>query len=112
MNYRNLLGIPYKENGRDYKGIDCYGLAIEVQKMNGKEMNDCLNGEGFKINCEKIENLEELCIIEFNVLGQPLHIGTYIGDGLVIHTTVRTGVIIEPLYRLERRIRGLYKVKN
>ena len=40
MIVKDLIGIPYKDHGRDFSGMDCYGIAIEVLKRFGKNLPD------------------------------------------------------------------------
>lgn len=112
--YSKYLGIPYKTNGRSIEeGFDCYGLLIDIQKNYAhKHLVDCINGEAEKLNVEKIENLEELCIIDINIINEVLHVATYIGEGMMIHTRKDVGVCIEPVYRYEHWIKGYYKVTD
>lgn len=122
--YRDLIGVKFTVHGRSIEeGFDCYGLAIEVLRRNGitlpdvfydnldtrKELHEELHAS---IPHQKIENPEKNCIIEIAVHGEPIHIGVYIGYGLVIHTTYKTGVIIEPLAHFRKRILGCYKVSS
>jgi hypothetical protein len=60
----------------------------------------------------KLERPEKNCIIEFNVFGQPSHIGVYLGDGEFIHASEQFGVAIEKLRRWKHRIKGYYRVNN
>jgi len=32
MKFNRYIGIPYKENGRDFKGVDCFGLCYLIWK--------------------------------------------------------------------------------
>lgn len=124
MDYRDLLGIKFKVHGRSKEeGYDCYGLAIEVLRRNGitlkdvfydsletrQELHEELHND---IPHKRIEKPEINCIIEIAVHGEPLHIGVYIGKGLMIHTTSSTRVVIEPLVHYKNRILGYYKVCN
>lgn len=95
----DLIGISYKEHGRNKSGFDCYGLAMEVEKRFGIDLpdfdytnhsdmfferttQDCLA----KYNVKRIPILVEGALILFeNSKGQKNHIGVYIGDEYVIH---------------------------
>lgn len=111
INIDDLLGVRYKHNGRDINtGLDCYGLAIEVEKRFGHFLPDY---ESFKKNdrdfmfCKDIV-LEELRdkvyevdtpekegdVILFNNNSILNHIGVYMGNGKFIHCN-KYGVHIE-----------------
>lgn len=120
-NYRHLLGVKYTPNGRSIEeGFDCYGLAIEVLKENDITLVDVFNPtishtENMNIAVSSIPHTTlskpvENCLIEMSVFGEPNHIAVYIGSGYIIHTSSKTGVIIEPLHRFSTRIKGIYKV--
>ena len=120
--YEDLLGVKFKVHGRSKEeGFDCYGLAIEVLRRNGIILEDAFykdleNRESVheelhtKIAHKRIEQPENCCIIELSVGGEPLHVGVYIGNGLMIHTTHKTRVVIEPLAHYRNRILGYYRV--
>ena len=124
MNYTDLLGTKFTTHGRSKEeGFDCYGLAIEVLKRNNIYLPDVFY-ESFdekesvreKIYAiteyAKIEKPEINCIIELEVMGEPCHVGVYIGSGLFIHTTKKTNVIIESLARYKHRVMGYYRVSK
>lgn len=124
MDYSDLLGIKFKVHGRNKKeGFDCYGLAIEVLRRNGIELKDAfysdlrsrneIHDKMHKvISYVRIDKPQKNCIIEIEVHGEPLHIGVYIGNGLMIHTTHKTNVVIEPLSRYKNKVLGYYNVIN
>lgn len=113
--YTDLIGCPFVGSGRDYHtGLDCYGLAEEVFRRNGKEIpeydEDYRNIElvtktmkgGLSKSCwRKVGKGEEIPVpalmaIRFGV-PEPFvnHVGIYIGNGKFIHTRENTGVVIE-----------------
>lgn len=111
--YKDLIGIKYKDQGRNKEeGFDCYGLAIEVLKRNGIILEDRIkNPKEGNLNLIEIENPEKLCIIEYDLGFTESHIAVYIGDGMIIHTTKRYGVVIEPMYKYSYRQVGCFKVR-
>jgi cell wall-associated NlpC family hydrolase len=126
MELRELIGAKYTPRGRTAaEGLDCYGLAMIVLDMAGIHLPDVFyedtDAETNKRIMEtleasipntKLENPEKNCIIEFNILGQPSHIEIYLGDGGFIHASRQFGVVIDKLYRWERRVKGYYRVNN
>ena len=114
MDYKDLLGIRYTPHGRTKgEGFDCYGLAIEVLRRNGINLRDVwseksLESQKFVL----IEKAEENCLVSIIFCGKQSHIGVYIGEGLMIHTTPSTGVIIEPITHYKGKIKGFYNVHD
>lgn len=97
----DLIGIPYKRNGRDIRGYDCYGLAIEVEKRFGHILPDLLEAKAehyvfsdcrniclkmidgiFKINTPQKEG--DILLFE-DSNGIMFHIGVYLGNNRFIH---------------------------
>ncbi len=111
--YKDLIGIKYKDNGRSKEeGYDCYGIAIEVYKRNGRFLEDKIKdpSERKLTNCEKIDCLENLCMVLFrNRQDICYHVAVYIGDGLVIHTDYKK-VCIEPLSKFNCKRKEYYRV--
>jgi cell wall-associated NlpC family hydrolase len=121
----DLIGVPFKERGRDKNGMDCLGLAIEVLKREGIKLDDVFYEDmeestkkrlmetlEASVPNTKLERPEKNCVIEFNILGRPSHIGIYIGDGEFIHASRQFGVAIDKLYRWKSRVKGYYRVNS
>jgi len=125
INVKDLVGIPYKDHGRDASGMDCYGLVIEVLRRAGVSVPDVFYADASVetkaavkralesgIPNTKLEKPEELAVVEILVMGLPSHIGVCLGDGTFIHSLRKVGVVIEPLSRYRHRTRGFYRVNN
>jgi len=124
MDIRKYVGCKYAPHGRDPSiGLDCYGLAICIYGDMGITLPDPLYAETDQetnrrileslestIPNEKIDRPEPGCIIELNVLGEPSHIGVYVGNGDFIHSSRKSGVVVDKLHRWEKRIKGFYRV--
>jgi cell wall-associated NlpC family hydrolase len=120
---RDLIGCKYKPHGRTIEeGLDCYGVALIVLEREGIHLPDVFYSDTERetsrevmrileqgIPHEKLDKPEKNCVIELNVLGEPSHIGVYLGDGEFIHST-KYGVAVEPLRRWEKRVKGYYRI--
>jgi cell wall-associated NlpC family hydrolase len=123
MEIKDLIGAPYAEHGRSLQGLDCYGCAILAEKiLTGKELPDVFyenptveqKAEVMKIVEEGVPHTlldkpEKGAVVEIFVLGRPSHVGVCLGGGMFIHAMKKTGVVIEPLRRYGRRIKGYYR---
>lgn len=110
----DLIGIPYKDNGRDLNGIDCYGLVLLIAERNGIKIPDLqytncdlnLSDEYVPTLPVKETNLlEENTILEMECKGS-LHLGIAINKKEFIHAT-KNGVRINKIGAL--KIRKMYK---
>ena len=87
VSLNDLIGCKYKIHGRSKEeGFDCLGLDIEVLRRNGIEIPDVDydNPEQYedvffemqnKVEYEKIDFPEKLCIMVIRVRGEPTHTG-------------------------------------
>jgi hypothetical protein len=123
--FRDLIGVKFLDHGRSKEGLDCYGLVIEVYKRIGINLPDveykATDIETSRnvdkqlrelIPMDKIEQPIKNCIVELAVLGDPSHVGIYLGKGDFLHTNRKNGVVIEKLQRWENRISAFYKVRE
>lgn len=103
----DLIGVPYKDRGRDASGYDCYGLAIEVEKRMGKKLDDVYyTDHSLKLSQENIPllNIRERTdsfietgdLIEIKLKNE-LHIGVALDSVRFIHATLNQGVRISPI---------------
>lgn len=98
LDYSSLIGIPYKQGGRDIKtGVDCLGLCIEIFKRKGiidfpdfsapdkREEIHKLIMEGTEL-FEEIDKPEEGCVVALMVRPPYVtHMGVIINEKEFIH---------------------------
>ena len=122
INIDDLIGVRYKKNGRDKKGFDCYGLAMEVSKRMGNNLPDleivhkdnydfqeCHKAIIKEIKVKQVPEPQkegDLILIE-QLHGVMSHIGVYLGNRQVIHCD-RHGTHIDRLERLHGMIGKVY----
>lgn len=124
INVDDLLGIPHTKNGRDvHTGLDCFGLAMEVEKRFGHTLIDLEDFkdenkvvQDFEQDYKKLVNLQEIkkpenpsdLILFKDIKGISTHIGVYLGDDLFIHSP-NSFVKIDKLSRYNHIIGRVYK---
>lgn len=119
MNFTDLIGVPYKDNGRSKEeGFDCYGLAIEVEKRLGYDLEDVVYSDHRielleestpTLNVVETDRIEEGVLLTMTFF-EELHIGVALNDKTFIHATRNQGVRISPIkcYKVEK----IFKVVN
>jgi cell wall-associated NlpC family hydrolase len=103
----DLIGIPFVDFGRDTKhGLDCYGLAIEVEKRLGKTLKDVIPEKLNRAKVEKLaptlnlkkielDEIKEGVLLEFyGVKDKRPHVAVALDKNTFIHATENQGVRI------------------
>ena len=124
MNVSDYIGIPYRAEGRDRAGCDCYGLVLLVYRERlGITLPDHLGygdplsqaaadkvAEGRR-DWQAVEAPAPGDVVLFRVEGQPHHIGLVIHPGWMLHSAAGKNSCIErytrPYWR--PRIEGFYR---
>lgn len=112
----DLIGVPYQENGRTLEGLDCYGLAIEVERRLGKKLLDVVYenhdielSDKYKplLNVRPTDFIIEGTLLEIHV-GNTIHVAVALDSVQMIHATTNQGVRISRIgaYKLA----GIYEV--
>lgn len=122
----DLIGVRFLDHGRDKRGFDCYGLAIEVSRRWGHELKDLwyerADSDTFADNAEdmikamsdKVEGTDEQApgnLVIFLEFGRMVHIGVIIEEDMFIHCD-RYGVRIIRLSDYYRKVWKVYRWKS
>ena len=109
MTYEDLLIVPWKENGRDETGMDCYGIVLECCNRAGTPLYDIAYGNDAATLPEYIRslNVEELpypvkgAVLQCT-LDNELHVGYLIDKKNCLHMTY-SGVRVTPISALKNK---------
>lgn len=123
--HADLVGTPFLWAGRTLAGLDCWGLVLEVYRRLGVELQDVADyraqdvaATGSRLvetNAPTWRQVEEpyepydLLLFADGSCGAVTHCALLIGDGRILHTTERTGVVLTPLGGFGRRLVGVYR---
>ena len=125
MNYDKYIGLRYLDNGRTESGVDCWGLARLFYKQEynidlpsyseeysgGTDARILQVVELYRDNWEEstTPDVGDLCL--FNMLGEPMHVGVYVGNNNFLHCRSGSDSVIESLSNLKwkNRFVAFYK---
>lgn len=122
INIDDLIGVRYKLNGRNIReGLDCYGLAIEVENRFGHKLPDYADMDQkyflmYEEKCLRSINVKEISepisegdlILIKNAKGIFGHIGVYLGKDKFIHCNT-LGVHIDRVSQYKNFIGKVYQ---
>ena len=125
MQFDKYIGLPYQEKGRDFSGVDCWGLArlfyknefqIDLPSFSDEyELSDSEHIQEliaqYKEGWEKVDTPARGSLILFRVNGTESHVGISIGEGKFIHAREGMDSVIDSLEsaRWKKRIVGYFK---
>jgi sulfur carrier protein ThiS len=125
MNTNKYIGLPFKANGRDESGLDCWGLVrlfyknelnIELPSFNTQyaieddfRIQELLSQ--YKEGWQKTETPEPGSAVLFRILGEVTHIGVCVEHNKFLHIRENSDSVLESLDNLKwnKRIEGFYK---
>ena len=118
QDYSSLIGRPYSE-------LDCWQLVREFYRIvfnahlkayydNIPETRDIAKSIVYDSMRDfiKVSDRQFGDLFLIKMLGVECHIAVYLGDGLMLHTSISSGAIIERVARWEKMIVGTYRAKN
>ncbi len=125
---KDLVGIPFKENGRSLEGFDCAGLVLYYLQQHGYRLptfvsvfgnaevqNQALLYALAEIS-DRIDAPEPLAVVTFYNIEEPdisTHVGIIEENGVdVLHCRRQSGVVRQSLRILRRRITAYYRVRH
>jgi cell wall-associated NlpC family hydrolase len=119
--YADLVGKPFVEGGRGPYGYDCLGLALELQRRQGRPVDDYAStmdeftraySGGVFGPCMRLEAAEAGCVVLLRTGINRRHVGTMLDNFTMLHTMEdlkRSAIerILAPEWT--RRIIGFYR---
>lgn len=110
---RKYVGIPYKHNGRDLKGLDCLGLiwrfyadmGIDVPDSDGRPISEDWYREDpdryirglLKVGAAVTGPLKPLDLVYFQLRGVVRHAGIMVSPNVFIHVRENRPVMLSRL---------------
>jgi len=124
--YSDLIGKPYRDAGRGPDAFDCLGLAIEMQRRQGRDVPDFASTieefhrlyqpgaeghPGILGPAREIPTAVPGCAVLLRMMGGELHLGTMLDAWTMLHTQRGIGAactesLLRPVW--QRRVIGYY----
>ena len=123
------ITIPYKSHGREFDGIDCWGLVYliylhelgislptyseDYESIADSEVIGALIGRE-KVKWAKIDVPQKFDTVLIRMKGFPMHCGIYIGDGKFMHCLKGVNTTVEKIEASswKSRIVGFYRYEK
>jgi cell wall-associated NlpC family hydrolase len=116
--YKHLIGTPYDI-------LDCWGVVrtfylleygIDLKEYykeipSSREQAKDLVYLGMK-DFERVEKPEYGDILLIKLFGIECHIAVYLGRGKILHTQEKTGCMIDNLFKWEKTVSGIFRVRK
>lgn len=125
---KTLIKIPYKLHGRDYSGVDCWGLIILIYKeFLKKELIDLdkldfgedwykeknLFIENYHQQWIKVDDPQKFDIVFFRNCDDVVnHCGLFLGEDIFVQATRKHGVTFSHLNKFKNKIYGFFRLKK
>lgn len=119
------LGVPYRHQGRNLEGLDCWGLIVCIYKDFGVELFDIENypkdwsskGSNYFLenyyqqwSIVKVPQLWDVVLFNGSK-GMPNHAGVVLSGERFIHSR-RGGTVIGNLYDWKDKVQQFYRYKG
>lgn len=129
MNNWVLIGVPYRNKGRDLLGADCWGLLrlFYIQEMGimlpsyDEHYTDAFDKEStesaietFSNDWTKVDIPQYGDAVKLRLMGHPCHVGVYLEHAEFLHTQSGHDSCIDRLdgVKWKNRIDGFYRHKS
>lgn len=124
----DYIGLPFRDHGRDRRGLDCWGLVrLVLAEQFGVSLIDfdyasTRDSDGIPAAIEAARPEWSVVgdpqlgdVMVFNIGGQPMHVGLVIETGLMLHVSDDDrGAVMEsyltPAWR--PRMEGIYRYER
>lgn len=97
---KSWIGTPYKYGGEDKRGVDCSGLVVNVYRnvLDIKLPRSSYEQAGYCSPLQKNQLMPgDLIFFATGRSKNISHVGIYVGDGKMIHSSASSGVVVSDI---------------
>ena len=128
---KDYIGIPFRFQGRDRRGLDCYGLVVLVYREQlGIELPDYITRYGPEPTRYTLEDTYRTALLDprwtlqnrprigdvvlLRVFGLPIHCGVFVGQHTMLNTRIDVASCLERLdgFQWRDRVVGYFRYEE